>query len=283
MAPIVGFEIVRGQVLVAHPKQLTVLAGQTNNVLDLKEAVKGVSVNHAGEVFIQTDAGFLTMRKDGFKLDNAISDAVHGRLYGSGNLVFLEVRAHQDILQFIARKPDGKAFPIASFKGRLRAASWNEMGLAAVVGDSLYVWRAGAQSIVRLLTDQGLNTAQDVVMVGPNRAVVSLPNGVVLVSNEGLSVVTGMMRSRCRFQQNTLYLLDGNTGIVWTFSGLDRLGTKSGDQSYAAELLRQAPKGSAEKSIQFREAARIIGCESATRHLARTSRAQMPSNPPPKH
>jgi hypothetical protein len=84
------------------------------------------------------------------------------------------MRARQDMLQFIARKPNGSPFPIARMKGTLRAASWNDMGLAAVIGDSLYVWEAGSKNIIRLLSDMGLNAAQDVVLVGPDRAVITL-------------------------------------------------------------------------------------------------------------
>src|SRR5207244_3923043 len=101
--------------------------------------------------------------------DQAITSRVRGRLYGSGNPVFVEVRAQQGALQFIARTANGSPFPIASVKGTLRAVSWNDVGLAAVVGDSLYVWQSGSKNIVRLLTDQGLSAAKDAVLVGPNR------------------------------------------------------------------------------------------------------------------
>lgn len=153
-------------------------------------------------------------------------------------------------------------------KGTLHAASWNDVGLAAVVDNSLYVWEAGSKNVVRLLTDQGLSAAKDVVLVGHNRAVVSLQATVVLVTDEAMTVVTGMTRARCRFQQDVLYLLDDETGLIWTLCGLNQLGNKKDDHSYAADLLKEAPRDSAaESSVQFREAARIIGCDGAKRQL----------------
>ena len=109
-----------------------------------------------------------------------------------GSPVFVEVRAHQGVLQFLARNRNGAPFLIASIKGTLHAASWNDIGLATVVGDSLYVWQAGAKNMVRLLTDKGLSAARDVVLVGLNGGWLHIKTTVVLITNETMTVVLGM-------------------------------------------------------------------------------------------
>jgi len=209
---IVGFEIIRGKPLVALPHQLIVFADKSVTELAVPETVSGLSFNQESRLVLQTATGFLTVEDTGLKPDKTMSRTLHGRLYGSGSPVFVEVRAHQGVLQFVARKQDGSPFLIASLKGKLHAASWNELGLAAVVGDSLYVWQAGAKNIVRLVTDEGLSAARDVVLIGSNRAVVTLRTTVLLITSETMTVVMGMPLAHCRFQHGVLYLLDGRTG-----------------------------------------------------------------------
>jgi hypothetical protein len=266
--PVVGFEIIRGKPLVALPRQLVGFTDKNVNELAVPEPVKGLSFNKESRLMLQTATGFLTIGDTGLEPDETMTRTVHGRLYGSGSQVFVEVRAHQGVLQFVARKQNGSPFLIASVKGKLHAASWNDIGLAAVVGDSLYVWQAGAKNIVRLLSDQGLSAARDVVLVGPNRAVVSLKTTVFLITSETVIVVLKMPLARCRFQHSVLYLLDGQTGLIWSLQGLDQLGTKKGDQAYAADLLKQLPRNADERAVKFQEAARILGCDRAREQLA---------------
>ncbi len=211
--PVVGFEIIRGQPLVARPRQLIGFTDKGINELAVPEPVKGLSVNQESRLVLQTAAGFLTAGDSGFEPEKTITRMVRGRLYGSGSPVFIEVRAHERVLQFLARQQKGAPFMIATLKGTLRAASWNDIGLAAVIGDSLYVWRAGDKNVVRLLTDQGLSAARDVVLVGRNRAVVTLRATVVLITSETITVLMGMPMARCRFQTSGLPLISWTVGL----------------------------------------------------------------------
>lgn len=262
---IVAFEIIQGRPLVALPRQLIGFTANGINELTIPEPIKGLSFNKDSRVWLQTSSGFQTVGETHLESDTIFTNAVNGRLYGSGSPLFVEARAHKGILQFVARKQDGSAFTIASLKGTLRAASWNNIGLAAVVGSELYVWKAGSKNVVRLLSDQGLSAAQDVVLVGQNRAVITLRTSVVLVTDEAMTVIMGMPEARCRFDGGVLYLLDSHTGLIWAFQGLDQLGTKHGDRDYATELLQKKAGKSAQDSANFLEAARILGCQEARR------------------
>jgi hypothetical protein len=259
--PVVGFEIVHDRPLVAFSHLLVGFEEKGLAELPVTQVLKGLSYEKNSGVLLQSDSGFLRLGNQGLEPASRLNALVHGRIYGSGNAVFVEVRARQGILQFIARKNDGTAFPIAAIKGPLRAASWNEWGLAIVVGDSLYLWQPGAKNIVRLLTDRGLVATRDVVAVGENRAVVALKATIALVSSETITIVVSLPSARCRFQNGVLYVLQESTGLIWTFEGLEKLGTKEADKAFARDLLRQVENSPDKEGAQFREAARILGCE----------------------
>jgi hypothetical protein len=143
----------------------------------------------------------------------------------------------------------------------LRAASWNKAGLSAVVGNSLYLWEPGAKSVVRLLTDSGLSGARDVVAVGKNRAVIALKSTLVLVSPETITVLGTLPKSRCRFYNGELYVLQESTGVIWSLRGVEDLGTKQADQTFARSLLKQGESQPGKNPAQSLEAARILGCK----------------------
>jgi hypothetical protein len=58
--------------------------------------------------------------------------------------------------------------------GKLRAAGWNEVGLAAVVGQSLVTWGGGSKTLRVLASSPVLARAKDVTLVGEDRAIVAL-------------------------------------------------------------------------------------------------------------
>jgi hypothetical protein len=175
---------------------------------------------------VQSDGGFFRLTKEGLEPTHQLNAVVQGRIYGSGNPVFVEVRAQAGVLQFIARKTDGSAFPITAIRGRLRAASWNELGLAAIVGDSLYLWQPGAKNVVRVLTDRGLASARDVVAAGDNRAVVALRATVAMVGTDTITIVAALPSARCRFRNGALYVLQESNGLIWSFRGLGSLAAR---------------------------------------------------------
>lgn len=265
---VVGFEILNHRPVIALPHSLLAMEKNTVVELPIPQTIKAISVSGGHDLLLQTDAGIAKGGDQAFMIDHRLTRAIRGRLYSSGSQVFLEVRTRLDFVQFVARRLNGQSFTIATMKGPFRAASWNQYGLAAVVDDSLFIWDAGSKNVVRLLSDHGLNSARDVALVGPARAVVALGNIVVLVTSETMTVVAPASAARCRFGAGILYLLDTGTGIVWAIDGLDRLGSKAGDLSYARTLIRNLPNDANEKSAQFREAARMVGCDAALHELA---------------
>jgi hypothetical protein len=267
--PVIGFEVVGGRPLVALPRTLLGFTDNDINEFRVPALVKGLSIDHIAHIELQTANGFQTVGKSGVEPDKLLTGRIRGRLYGSGSPVFLEVRERQGMLEFVARQAGGKPLLIGGIKGILRAASWNQVGLAAVVGSSLYVWQAGSKTINRLVTDVGLVAARDVVLVGPNRAVVALKNNVILVTPETITVVMGMQLARCRFQDDVLYLMDGQAGWIWSFQGLGQLGIRRNDQAYATSLLKQLSPNANESNSKFQEAARILGCVIARAELAK--------------
>lgn len=265
--PVIGFEVVGGRPFVALPRMLLGFTDKDINEFRVPALVKGLSIDHISHIELQTANGFQTVGKSGVEPDKLLTGRIRGRLYGSGSPVFLEVRERQGMLEFVAWQTVGRPLLIGGIKGILRTASWNQIGLAAVVGNSLYVWQAGSKTINRLVTDVGLVAARDVVLVGPNRAVVALKNNVILVTPETITIVMGIPLARCRFQDDVLYLMDGQSGWIWSFRGLDQLGIKKSDQAYATSLLNQVPQNTYENNIKFQEAARILGCGPARAQL----------------
>jgi hypothetical protein len=261
--PVVGFEIIQDRPMVALTHQLVGFEEKGLAEFAVPQALKGLSYGKELGVLLQTETGFLRIGNQGLEPVTRMNSVVNGRIYGSGSPVFVEVRARKGVLQFIARRNNGTAFPIAALKGPLRAASWNEFGLATVVGDSLYLWQPGAKSVVRVLTDRGLASARDVVAVGNSRAVVALKATVVLVSPETFSIVATLPLARCRFHNGFLYVLQESAGLIWAIRGLEKLGSRQADQTFARDLLKQAASQPTKNSAQFFEAARILGCKEA--------------------
>jgi len=144
---VVGFEIVNDRPVIALPHSLATVNKKTNFELPIEQTVLAISIGGGHDLFIQTTAGIEKIRDQAFVTDDQLTHAIRGRLYGSGSQVLLEVRTHQDLVQFVARRSNGQSFIIATMKGPFRAASWNQYGLAAVVGDGLFIWEASARNV----------------------------------------------------------------------------------------------------------------------------------------
>lgn len=268
---VVGFEVIHGSPVVAFPHSLLTIQRVGGTRFAVDQTIKGLSFDKEAKVFIQSNKGVLQLDRSGLEPDNKLNSVVLGRVYGSGGKVLLEVRARHGLLEFLARRDDGAAFPIAMMKGRLRAVSWNSQGLAAVVGESLYLWHPGDKSVVRLLSDEGLASSHDVVALGGGRAVVALRNAIVLVSPKTLDIIAAMPLSRCRFQDGVLYVLQEKAGLIWSLRGLEKLGSKVDDEAYAHGLLERSKRDTAHRNTEIAEAARILGCGEVKKWLAATN------------
>jgi hypothetical protein len=259
---VTGFEIVRGTPIIALSDGLVALKEGQARQLPLDNKISGLSVDAKEQLRIQTAQTVESMETTGFKRDDQMGARVKGRLVNSGNRVFMDMEEKDGAVSFRLLREDGNELPIANLSGQLHAASWNKEGLAAVVNDSLIVWEAGGSQLVRLRVDAGLHLAKDVCLVGHNRAVVALPDAVVLVTSETQTILVGFS-AKCNWRESTLYLLDKRSGLIWSIAGLDKIGARKGDVTHAEQILNELPLGASETSPRFLEAARIVGCRKA--------------------
>lgn len=217
-----GFEIVRGRPMVVFPGRLVAFGAQESVSYTSQESILGITTDSTNHIRLQTANGIQVLKDSGFELDAKLTSTVKGHLSNSGNGVFLETTEKDSQVHLVARRNDGTALPIANINGELRTVSWNEIGLAVIVDNSLFVWEAGTSQLVRLKTDIGFQAARNVCLVGPRRAVVALPHVVVLVTEDTQTPIVGFT-ARCGWTNGILYLLDERGGLVWTITGLQQL------------------------------------------------------------
>lgn len=271
-AQVVGYEIINDHPVVATPHLLLAFGPRAISELPITETVKSISVDAQSRLLLQTNTGVKEVaRTPRDFVPSRLTSTVRGRLYDSGDPVFVEVRSRADSVQFVARRPDSTPFLITTLKGKFRTASWNKFGLSAVVGDSLIVWEPGHKEVLQLLDDKGLRQAADVCLVGPRRVVVTLQNVALLVTPRSLSILLYVRSARCRFHGGSLYLLEPSTRVLWELTGIDRIGDPSQDRAYALALLHRLPKPVDTSKPQFGEAVRILGCKVALHELSSTS------------
>ena len=265
-----GFEIVRGKPLVAFPHLLLAFGSDKSVSFTPPDTIVGLTADSTDHIRLQTANGVQMLKESGFEPDTRLTSTVEGHLSNSGNSVFLDTSEKESQVHLVARRDDGTALPVANVKGTLHAISWDELGLAAVIDNSLFVWEIGGPEFVRLKGDVGLQLARSVCLVGPRRAVVTLPNVVVLVTEDAQTPIAGFT-ARCAWAHSILYLLDERGGLIWSVTGLEQLGKRSADQAYAMKLLGELPANADENAPRFLEAARILGCEEARKVRGATS------------
>jgi TonB family protein len=265
-----GFEILPdGNPVIAVPHGLITFRQQKVIQTDIVDEIKSIAVDDKGALIVETmpvsaSNQRLFKRIEGKRLaeDPRFTIGPEATLFNSGNAAFLTITSSSESVRFAARNRSGDVLPLAKAEGRLRAVSWNRAGLAAVVDSTLLVWQSGGTELTRLAVDSGLSGAIDSCLIDSNRAVVSLQNWVVLVSQKGTSAIVGI-RARCRYAQGTLYLLDERDGLVWALRGIERVGGRESDVEHARNLIKQNPANATESSSRYLEAARIVGCDEA--------------------
>ena len=259
----IGFEVVNGWPVIATARSVFLFANQRILSKGFSTPLEGLSARGQSDLVIQTRGNIQNIGGLGAVSAPLLSREVQGHLYSSGNRSWLEVRSRANVNQFVARKQDGTGFLIATIRGTFRAAYWGEDGLAAVVGNSLFVWRTGSKQVVRVLSDSGLVSTHDLTLVGSDKVVITLNSSVILVSPENLTILAAMRSARCRFSQGILYLADSQQGFVWALQGVETLGSRTRDLAYAHELVLSTPATGTSASPAFREAVRLVGCEKA--------------------
>lgn len=270
---ITGFEIAAGVPIITFEHRVVGLTGKRAAGFPVLDRVLGATVDASGEVRFDTQRGVLRRGEKRLVPDPSLSAVTAGRLLNSGTDVFVEVIPEKDASMFVARGRTGDALPIAKIAGAFRAASWNELGLAAIVGDSLFVWKPGAKEIVPLAHDYGFRTAQDVCLIAPDRAVVATAHATILVTPASQLMLVGFP-ARVRFSGGRLYLLDVRSGVVWSTDRLELVGDAAKDQLHARTLVSRMKPSDSETSVQFLEASRIVGCKEVRR--IRSQFAELP-------
>jgi len=255
----IGFEVAGSRPVVAYEHRLVAVDGPRLVGYPSLDRISALAVDRSGGLWLQTSDKIRRFGVDQLVAAGTLSTGA--RIHNSGAGPFLVIRPGSGVTRLAFRAADGTATPALELEGAFRAASLNSVGLSAIVDDSLIVWPSGSQSVRRLAEDVAFRGARDVALIGGKRAVVTLPNLVVLQTDESRLVVAAM-RARARWQNGTLYLLDERSGVIWKLEGFEGLGTAAGDFAHAARLVQQVPDKGLD-SPAFQEAARIIGCERA--------------------
>jgi hypothetical protein len=259
---VTGFEVSNGRPVVSFERRLVALDGERQLALPSIDAIDAIAVDAEGELWIQQGTRLRRVAKD--KLETVRAVAASTRIHNSGHALFLESESRGEATRLTIRTADdrGALPPFHIQGGKAATVSWNPVGVAAVVADSLLTWTAGSKNVNALRNDRGFRAANDVTLIAPNRAVIALPNTLALVTDRGATVLA-LIRARVRWSNGALYVFDENWGVIWKIAALDRIGAAGADNAHAATLLRALPPAALESHVNFLEAARLVGCEGA--------------------
>lgn len=259
---VLGFEIIREKPVVALQHRILAVTQSGTLGWTSLDKITGIAEDGNERLLVQTAKAILTPSHKTFDTVGGLDKAIAGELFDSGNDNLLTLAQDgPERWTITAIRPDTSHGSTLQLQNTVRALSWNKNGLSLIAGDVLMVAPVGS-SPAFLSADKGLEKAQDTCLAGPDRAVVALPNTVVLITRE-TAVLIVSMSARVRCSGDTLYLLDQRTGIVVKVSGLDRIGHRDLDQQYAKALIMSLPSNTLEDNPTFLEAARIIGCTRA--------------------
>jgi hypothetical protein len=257
----VGFEIIGDQAIVAFPHELIITGGSHSAALPSLEMIDGLSVDAQRTVVVSTRKGFKRLGPHGLE-DEPAHSAGKGKLFNSGTPAFLYVLQQPATEQLFLVRSNKQALPLVEITGKLSIASWNAIGLGAIVNSEFYIWPTRAQTFRKLSSDPALVHVKDLCLIGEHKAVVAMNKIVILVTPDTRLPVVAM-DARCRWQDNSLYLLDQSRHVIWRVNGLDTLGRRVKDDQYARQLIRSLPPSSSECDSRFREACRLVGPKQA--------------------
>lgn len=262
-----AFEIVGGKPAVAFARELVILDGKQDLRLPLPFQATGILADGSATLIATSAGGVFEFGPSGWVRTDRFPAALAASLHNSGAPLPLVTLWDARTTGFLAFQTSASSFPIARIEGQLHAVSWNAGGLAAIVGDSLVIWRAGGNELRTLRTDTALAESRDICLLGEGRALVSARRGVYLVTAGNTLPVLGAP-AWCRYSGGRLYVLDAVNRMVWAVSGEERIGQPVADREYALKLLAEAAGGSSGKDAKYLEASRILGCQEARRQMA---------------
>lgn len=267
---IVGFDVVRGTPVVSLPHRLVLFQKKRLNLF-VEDEVQGIVSDSAGNLILQVRDPANSERSlvkqlgsHGLQPNSKLTQDVRGTLHGSGTTLFIEAISDQTQTALLARRRDGAYTVMTNLKGELRTLSWNKNGLAAVVSNTALIWPTGSKEVTALAADTGLEHARDICMIGSDRAILALNDSVLVLTHENATVLVGM-QARCAWDGKSLYLLDERSGLIWSVSGVEQLGTSAGDLAYAGELIGSLSPDYPNDNPVALEAARLVGCNEVMR------------------
>jgi len=266
----VAFELVAGKPVVALASELIGVSPTEAVRIPVPFPVTGLVSDGSSKLVVTAADGIHEMTPSGWSPSARFPAALGPSLHNSGSPLPLVTVSESNTTGFLAWRSMDSSLPIARIAGQLRAVSWNTEGLAAVVGNSLVTWKAGADTLRTLRTDPALAEARDLCFLDESRAVVSTKRAVYLMSGENALMVLAIP-ARFRLSGGTIYALDETDGAVWVVKLAEHMGEKAADRAYAAKLLVGLPAQHL-KDPRYLEAVRILGCQDANRILS-TGRA----------
>ena len=173
-----AFEIVGGKPAVAFARELVILDGKQDLRLPLPFQATGILADGSATLIATSAGGVFEFGPSGWVRTDRFPAALAASLHNSGAPLPLVTLWDARTTGFLAFQTSASSFPIARIEGQLHAVSWNAGGLAAIVGDSLVIWRAGGNELRTLRTDTALAESRDICLLGEGRALVSARRGV---------------------------------------------------------------------------------------------------------
>lgn len=255
---LVAFRVLGGNVVLLYRDHLVVYDGSAARRTRLASRAESLLRLADGTTWL-TDGGRVTpATEQGLDAARSWEIPPGARVDARGtDTVLLATEQDGDAL-FRLRDRNGALLNLVRLRGAIRCLSWNENGLAAVVGDALYRLEGGAAELRVLDRHADYEHASDVVGLPGPHALVSLRSTVRLL-RPGYSAIVVARPARLDFIKNRAVLLDG-AGIVWSVAGLEKLQSRAGDLAYATQLLEQARKEcTGEPCMKRDEAARVSG------------------------
>lgn len=256
--PLVGFEIVHGDPVAAYPHRLLMYAKDSVfNAVSL-DRIESISVDASQQIRLATPEGLKRVTRERPMPDSLVLPP-QARLFNSGTQLMLTAIQKRSETRFVLSQPGGGAAGLLTFPGVLRIASWNAVGLSAIVDDRLLLWTYGERNI-NFVRQKGLEKVRDLCLVGEKRVVLATPQTLVLKTTDATLILLET-RARCRWFNNALYVADETRGLIWAVEGLEAIGSREQDVEHARALVRARHNHvDADASEGYLEAARIVGC-----------------------
>ena len=170
---VTDFQIVGGQPVIASARELMVFDGAQVLRLPMPFQAIGILADSSPQLVVKEANKIVEFGPTGWVPSSHLPGSLAGSLHNSGAPVPLAVVSEAGATGFLAFRDTNWSMPIARVQGQLRAVSWNEKGLAAIVGSRLVTWEAGASELRVLQTDAALAEVRDICFLGGGRVLVA--------------------------------------------------------------------------------------------------------------